>query len=254
MRFIGVDLAWGSRNGTGLCVLDPTGAVLGSTRVRDDEEILEWIRPHLDRGDALIGVDAPLVVNNPAGRRRCEALVGAAFGHREAGAYPANRGQPHFSDGGRAARLANALGLSVEPRLAPGEPLRSMIEVYPHTALVCLFELPVTLKYKRRAGRAHAVRIAAFAQLVTLLESLESSEPPLRLRRSTHWARVRRAIAEAPTLVALDRAEDELDAYICAYIALHYFTHGEQRCAVIGDVREGYIVTPIDADARLRLG
>ncbi len=254
MRFVGVDLAWGERNNTGLCALDASGAVLGSGRARSDEEIRSWIEPHLHGDGVVVGVDAPLVVNNLSGRRHCEAIVGATFQHREAGAYPTNRAQPHFVDGGRAARLAAELGLSVDPHFAPGVPVRAMLEVYPHTAIVCLFGLGRTIKYKRRSGRSVATRKAAFARLTELLESLASFDPPLRIAASPHWARLRAEIDGASTAAALSRAEDELDAYVCAYVGLYFVAHGERRCAVLGDAEEGYIVTPVDDDARSRLG
>jgi predicted RNase H-like nuclease len=55
-------------------------------------------------------------------------------------------------------------------------------------------------------------------------------------------------ITTATTGAALDRAEDELDAYICAYISLYYWTHGLTRCRVVGDTMSGYIVTPVSQE------
>jgi predicted RNase H-like nuclease len=39
--------------------------------------------------------------------------------------------------------------------------------------------------------------------------------------------------------------EDELDAFVCAYVAAYYWTHGTRRCRVVGDLESGYIVTPV---------
>jgi predicted RNase H-like nuclease len=52
-------------------------------------------------------------------------------------------------------------------------------------------------------------------------------------------------IAAAPSGAELDRLEDELDAYVCAYVAVYYWTHGSARCRVVGDAESGYIVTPV---------
>lgn len=46
----------------------------------------------------------------------------------------------------------------------------------------------------------------------------------------------------------LDLIEDELDAFMCAYIGFYYWTHGASRCRVVGDVDSGYIVTPVTPD------
>jgi len=44
--------------------------------------------------------------------------------------------------------------------------------------------------------------------------------------------------------VGLDRAEDQLDAIVCAFVAMYYWAHGASRCRVFGTFADGYIVTP----------
>ena len=36
-----------------------------------------------------------------------------------------------------------------------------------------------------------------------------------------------------------------MDAYVCAYIALHHWTSAHPDSRVIGDLERGYIVTPL---------
>jgi predicted RNase H-like nuclease len=249
VRFVGVDLAWGPVNGTGVCALDRTGAVLGSTRLRGDDEIVAWVEPHLAEG-ALIGIDASLVVVNDAGQRPCEHIASVVFGPREAGPYPTNRAMPHFADGGRAARIVSTLGLPVDPHDPRRRTVRRALEVYPHAAIVALFGLSGSIKYKRGPREE---RKRAFAELFTHLEGLRSARPALDLTASRDWGRLRHEVETAPTAAALDRAEDEVDAYVCAYVALYYWTWGTERCAVLGEVTTGSIVTPMDDDARRRL-
>ena len=43
MYFVGLDLAWGDRNPTGVAVLDESGALCHATSVRSDEEIVAFI-------------------------------------------------------------------------------------------------------------------------------------------------------------------------------------------------------------------
>jgi hypothetical protein len=57
----------------------------------------------------------------------------------------------------------------------------------------------------------------------------------------------------APSNGQLDLIEDELDAYMCAYIGFYYWTHGASRCRVVGDVDSGYIVTPVTPTLGLAL-
>jgi predicted RNase H-like nuclease len=252
MRFVGVDLAWGTRRNTGLCALDEQGAVLSSARARTDADIDAWLAPHV-LGDVVVGVDAPVLVTNVSGRRRCEALLSSVFASRQAGCYPSNRANPNFADGGRAFHLARRHDLSIDPRFAPRSRVRRLLEVYPHSALVCLFALPVTLKYKRGRGRSVPERRAVFERLCDLVQSFDTAYPATRIGRSGDWARLRSEVAEARTGADLDRTEDEIDAYVCAFVAFYYWWWGTERCAVIGDDDTGAIVTPVDDHARQRL-
>ena len=59
------------------------------------------------------------------------------------------------------------------------------------------------------------------------------------------WAEIRRTIDSAATGSELDRLEDEIDAYVCAYVAMYYWFHGVERCRGVGTHEAGYIVTPV---------
>jgi predicted RNase H-like nuclease len=246
MNFVGVDLAWGERNGTGLCVLRGDHAV-DSTRLRTLDDIVGWLSPYTIR-DCLVAIDAPLIVRNSTGRRPCEDLISRCFGKYEAGAHSSNLANSSFRTGGRASELADRLGLETDPVLSAGSPIRRAIEVYPHTALVALFGLPLTLKYKGKQGRTLAYQQQEFATSTALMESLSEVDPPLRLTASQRWIDLTEEIRSATTGAGLDRAEDEFDSYICAYTALYYWTHGLDRCRIAGDTETGYIVTPVSAD------
>ncbi len=239
MRFVGVDLAWGERNRTGLCAVED-GAVVVSGLARSDDEILAWLRPWVGDG-CVVAVDAPLVVRNTAGSRPCEKALNRCFGRFEAGCYPSNttRVPP------RAERLAAALDLPVDPFFAAGSQVRRAIEVYPHAALVGLFGLDRTLKYKARRGRTLETRQAEFARLVGLLRRLVEAEPALDVTSAPSWQQLAADATGERVAARLDRVEDELDAYLCAYVALHRWTHGPGRSRVVGDVDSGYIVTPV---------
>lgn len=246
MHFVGIDLAWGERNGTGLCVLGPGGLVVSGRR-RSLEDVAAFVEPYT-AGDCVVGIDAPLVVANPTGRRHCEQLVSRCFARHHAGTHSSNLGLGVFAGGGRAIALARRLSLGLDPVVEPGSPCRRAIEVFPHSALVALFGLEVTLSYKARSGRDVASRKAAFATAVSLVESLAGFEPPLEVAEAPAWRRLVAELDRAGTGAALDRAEDELDAYLCAYVAKYYWTRGTDGCRVVGDAASGAIVTPVSPD------
>jgi predicted RNase H-like nuclease len=243
VRFVGVDLAWTRRGGSGVCVV-ADGGVRGSGRVVSDQELLAWLAP-LAEDDALVAVDAPLIVRNQTGRRPAEQAISRCFGAYHASAHSANLGLPSFRDGVRGEWLARALGFDVDPFFAPGVPLRRAIEVYPHTAIVALFDLASTLKYKAKPGRTLASRSQALAELLRHLETLCDADPPLDVTVARRWRELNRVVRNPGSGAALARAEDEIDAYVCAYTGLYYWTHGADRCRVAGTLADGYIVTPV---------
>jgi predicted RNase H-like nuclease len=245
-RVVGVDLAWGYRSRTGLCAVDGAGRVTASASVLSDEEIVAWMMEHAPDPE-VVGFDAPIVVTNPKGRRRCEDLVSRAFGAQRAGAHSANLGMSCFSLGSRAAALAARLGLGVAPDDPGGAGLA--VEVYPHSALVALFHLPVRLAYKSGRGRTVGDRRPEMARLVVLIAALAGRDPALDARATPRFGLLAGAVGEATRHVELDRIEDELDAYVCAYVALCLAADrrdGGGRVRVLGEWADGAIVTPVD--------
>jgi predicted RNase H-like nuclease len=243
VKFIGVDLAWSPSGGTGLCAI-VNGRVAASARLSTDSEILAWLEP-LARNDAVVAIDAPLIVRNETGGRPCDRLISRCFGAHHASTHSANLGIHAFRDGVRADRLARALGLDIDPEFAHLTPTRRAVEVYPHSAIVALFGLPVTLKYKAKPNRTMLTRSAALAELIRHLEGLIAADPPVDVTSAPRWEELSATVSDPPSGAALSRAEDEIDAFVCAYVGLYYWAHGTDHCRVAGDVDSGYIVTPV---------
>lgn len=246
MHYVGVDLAWVTRNPTGVAVLDESGALCHASAVRTDDEIVAAVRSAVP-ADCIVGIDAPLIVVNPKGSRPAERALGRDFAAYEAGAHPANTGNPAFADGTRGGRVAGLLGLDMDPDSTAA---RRAIEVYPHPATVALFRLGQSLKYKNKPGRSLDQLRGELLTLVRLLESLETAKPALRLKQSEHWRRLADVVQHATRKAQLRRAEDPIDAVVCAYVAM--LAHqAADRVTTYGDFATGYIVTPtLPADLR----
>lgn len=235
---VGVDLAWGQRGRTGLSAVTHDGSLLAMDSVRTDDEIVDWMSQHAP-GPCLVAFDAPLVVPNASGMRTCERLVGRRYGARGASCYPSNRANPAFADGGRAWRLAGALGLDTSLDGAAG---RRAIEVYPHATAVELFDLPTVLRYKRGRGRTVPQRRRELLRLLDLIESLADADPPVTVSSHAAWSSARTAIEAATRPLDL-AVEDAVDSVLCAYVSLIGLVDPE-RLEVFGNVAEGAIVVP----------
>ncbi|OBH97822.1 DUF429 domain-containing protein [Mycobacterium sp. E2733] len=239
MYFAGVDLAWAGRNPTGVAVVDAGGRLVHIDAVGDDAAVLAALSPYV-QGHCLVGFDAPLVVTNPTGQRPAEAALNRDFRKFEAGAHPANTAKPEFADGPRAARLARAMGLDLNPR-SPAP--RRAIEVYPHPATVVLFRLARTLKYKAKPGRGVDQLRSELLLLMDGVEKLAHAEVPLQVTDHDRWAGLRHGVVTAQRKSEVRRAEDPVDAVVCAYVAL-YAQRRPANVTIYGDFATGYIVTP----------
>ncbi|MEH1943813.1 MAG: DUF429 domain-containing protein [Nostoc sp.] len=241
MKFIGIDLGWRSQP-SGLCCLewiDEQLQLLDLDRKEAIADILTWIDRSVQPDEsAIIAVDAPTLIPNATGSRLPDKLSHKYFGKYHAGCYPANQNLA-FAD-----RTVN-FGLELEsrgfahaPTIEPQKLSRYQIEVFPHPAIVNLFNLERILKYKK--GRLNERRLELIKLQNYLLDILPSFSPPLRpLRLCGSF------IPEIPTTgAALKATEDKLDSLICAYVAAYWWYWGEERNLVLGDRTTGYIIIP----------
>ncbi|WP_372729143.1 DUF429 domain-containing protein [Nocardioides sp.] len=238
MYFVGIDLAWGERKPTGLAVLDLEGRLQHLSSAVTDVEIAETLAPYVAE-NCVVAVDAPLIVRNPTGNRPAEAALNRDFARFDAGAHPVNTGKREFSESPRGARLSSRLGLDMNPR---SRRPRRVIEVYPHAASVALFRLGRTLKYKNKTGRSLEQLRGALLVLIGLLEGLAEAETPLHVAGET-WQALVGQVETAARKSELRVVEDQVDAVVCAYVAL-FSVREPEHTTTYGDVETGYIVTP----------
>ena len=251
MRYIGIDLAWGTRSTTAVVAL--TGSVSGVAyhahhdALSDNASIVDFVQTCTagNEGGLLIAIDAPTLVPNATGRRPCEAVLSCHLRKQEAGAHPANRTLLADANGDVrgekiTALLEARLGVTHTPHLAQSNPVpRAVFEVFPHPAHIALFGLAKTLKYKKKPGRDRLFRNAEFRRYTAFLSALGVGDPPLQMP-----AELLADPQSFATETALKRYEDRLDALTCAYVAAyHHRWHGD-KSVVIGDTTSGYIVTP----------
>lgn len=252
-RLIGIDLAWGEKNGSGCVELAWEGRELRLERVdwlRSMDDIVEWIDPQ--RGEWMIAIDAPLVVRNAVGRRYAEAEIDDRYRPFEAGAQPSNLTNSTLGGkdyrGGRLRRLLEGCGgdlveRSEDVRRESDLPERFVLETYPHAAMVELFDLEKTFKYKRvRVDKKSAGQQEA-AEAIRKHFCAESARPRLVIERSPDsLEELLREPARDLRGADLNRRGDELDALVCAYVAAWVDCGAPFRA--FGKIGEGVIIVP----------
>lgn len=228
-----MDLGWYGKP-TGLASIRLEGSTLrlhDVTRIDGVDEILDWISGETAGGDAVAGVDAPLVIRNASGIRRAERDLNADYRRFHAGCHAANLQRP-FADKvtGFSRRLAG-LGFAHGAALMARQAGRFQIEVHPHAATVSLFGLDRIVKYKRGTREEKARGLRRLRSL--MISRMPELDPPLTP-----------ALPPVPRTGPLKSAEDQIDAVMCAYIAAHWWYWGPERNRVYGDNENGYIVVP----------
>jgi predicted RNase H-like nuclease len=252
-RFIGLDLAWSPRNNSAAVALEAGNHLARWIAHRellgDNAEVLAFIQEAAGSGPALIAIDAPLIVPNEEGARPVDRQITSLFGHYGAGCYPAYRNRPGGCTRGEdiVAGLARH-GFVQDPYVHRRAPTRTVFEVYPHPAMVALFRLDRTIKYKARPNRSLGLRRRELARLRTHLVSLEGHKPAMSTPPAV-------ADRDLRTLrgTAFKHYEDLLDAAVCAYIAYYAWYWGRQGYQVYGDTTLGYILVPMTEWMRERL-
>ena len=242
MKFVGIDLAWSNKNGSGVAVLNGDKKkveLIASDVLLSDEEILGYIRRHVGRDNAFISIDAPLLVPNKKGRRIAEDVTGKLFQKYHAGCHPANRTRlaswTGKIRGEEITKLLEKDGFVHNPYIKKFENSRKLFEVYPHPSIVVLFNLPRILQYKAKPKRDYNFRWREFRKYQQHLSGLPGlSLPGSVIRKNVSKLRGK----------ALKNYEDILDSIFCAYIS-YYTWANPDKCAILGNMKGGYIFTPI---------
>jgi len=246
ITFVGIDLAWSRKNPTGAALVRGDGhggELIDTALLGSDDEIVGYISAAAGAGPAIVAVDAPLVVPNMSGRRAGEHELGKIFAKHHAGAHPANRSLPVFQEGVRGEELVRRLRshhFIHKETIEAGLEIRQVIEVYPHAAMVAVFELDRTLKYKAKPKRSIEARRAAWGEYQRYLNELAGRDPPLH--GQADLTKVDVAMLRGRRLKDY---EDRVDALMCAYIALYGLRWGRTRCRSFGTLANGYIFTPV---------
>lgn len=232
---VGIDLAWGERNGDGLCLLEatPGGARIAETaHVFGDEALFGWLEARLPPAPApaLLLFDAPLLCPNVSGSRPVDRRAQQLFRRFHAGPHPANAALC-----GRPLRLAAVLParLGVEIGWRAPRTSRLAVEVFPHPATVRWLGLERIVKYKRGPVQA---RRAEFARLQGLLRGFLSGRFP-ELAASD-------ALTETLAAPWTKPNEDRLDGLICALVGYQHWRDDGRTSEVIGDEVSGFILLP----------
>ena len=262
-RLIGIDLAWGQETGTDYYSTDCEGS--GCAELAWDgkdltlkrlallhsmDEIVDWIKP--DCGAWVAAVDVPIVIRNEKGRRPAEDEADEHYRPYQAVPRPSHLNLPVGKSQRRGqllTQLQKSGGELVEQAAALKHP-RLVFETYPHIAMVELFNLGITIKYKkdwisRNCAQEHRRRCRNEGQqwlAEEICEHLHFDAKKPRLLMNKRLKTLLREPASELMGKELKNREDKLDAVVCAYTAA--WLDAKRDLVGLGKVGEGVMIMP----------
>jgi predicted RNase H-like nuclease len=205
MQYIGVDLAWSQNNDSGIALLEDN-KLISCDLMRGIDNIAYFINQY---PNALIGVDAPLKVENETGNRDIEKEFLKDFAKYKLGVYPVNK--KLLSKYGPIAGVE--LGSKIDQKLGS-----KLYEVYPHATILQLFHGKV-LPYKRKKGRDTSFIKEQLEILQNYILNVIEGDFTVDISKLKG--------------AQIKEHEDKLDAIICAYTV--YYCH-TNNCKTYGDI------------------
>jgi predicted RNase H-like nuclease len=253
LKFVGIDLAWGENNPSGVAVIEADGTITrGSSQLRSNDEICRFADLDCPHG-AVVAIDAPLRVQNAGKCRPVEEQLTQTFWPYDAAPYPANLSNPAFQESARISQLVCWLegkGFVQRAGVLLQQEQKTIVEVFPSPALVMLFPGQNrrehihcrALRYKHKQDRSWAEVHSEWEIYRARLRSLERGEPALKFT------------SEVNKQIGIDITEykgsrykqfdDLLDGIFCAYLAYYFWYWGTEGSWIVGDLETGCVTLP----------
>jgi predicted RNase H-like nuclease len=251
---IGFDSAWTDNvhtpgaicalvlNGKGAVTFEsPQHALFG----RAIEFIGEKSRVH---DTSIVAIDQPTIVPNVQGCRPVDRVAGALVSFMGGGVQPANRSKKGIFDNGAPIwRFKESLSATEDPELSRrAECGLFIIEVFPALALPT-FEVSFNgylkgPKYNPKNPRFH------LSDWILVIDAIAKYARDAKIKGLEIWTRT----------VAAERApckadQDQIDSVLCALIGHHWRVRPRASSVMIGDLKNGYMITPADLPTKTYL-
>ena len=235
MRFIGIDLAWTTKNETGICVLDDGGNILHlSAEVYSNDEIIEIIQEFYQH-PTFVAIDAPIVVPNETGSRPAESALARYLIHNHRiRAFHCSRSYLTKHYGSIRAEVI-ALKLTDDKNFKIGyfQGEDCVVETLPTGIIAGLFPEHAPFKYKIKKGintqfaGEELIRLASLFEENGLLNELAINSQ-LKYSKNLH-----------------KHLEDQIDAFLCAFMGYRLQYKGT-KVLIYGDYSNGFILLPLE--------
>ena len=243
MHYIGIDLAWTYANESGICVIADNGEIVYcESKAFSDEMIAAIVEEHAREG-AIVGIDAPLIVNE-TGSRSCDgAIMREKIHGKNLSVFTCSKSfmLNHFGVV-RGEEVVKAIKKRMPAFSLTGELTNKkhvIIETFPTGITLGLFPDAFPIKYKVKHKIEFGTTKTEMGRMVNLLKRLSDFNPPVH--------NVEDFFNNSSSIQAMSKKEfknfeDKLDAFLCSYAAYWLANH---KGKVFGNDQNGFITIPI---------
>ena len=249
----GFDSAWSDRSPGAICALifDDVGEVSFDPPVLVRfEQALKYIeeRKH-STACTVVALDQPTIVPNERGMRPAERVAASLLSFTGGGVQPANRSKKGmFDERAPIWHFKKRLDASDDPEQARDSRKGShLLEVFPALALPGIH---APFGYRLCAPKYNPRNRKKFRapDWVAVTTATAAFADDLGLAALSGWCS-KMSVQEGPT----KGMQDCLDAAISALVGFVWRACNRSASALLGDINEGYMVTPVSVDTRARL-
>ncbi len=189
----------------------------------------------------LVTIDMPVAMVPITGRREADECISKKYGGRGCSTHTPGCARPGKL-GECLTKQFKAAGYSVATKAEPAGRTMRLVEVYPHPALLTLLEREYRVQYKVAKSHRYWPKSTVMQRIAALLNEFRViSEALVRI-----VGPVALPLPQAdavPSLTALKRYEDAVDALLCAWVGICYL---EGTAVAFGDETAAIWCPPIE--------
>lgn len=246
MNYIGIDLAWTYKNESGICIISDKGKIeLCEAKVYTDEQLIQIINQYSKDG-ALVAIDAPLIVENDSGSRKCERelqsnkINGFQVSVRSSSKSFMDKSYRCIRGVELVENIRHAMPyFTIDIDIWNGT--YNIIEVFPTGSCIGLFPEIAPIKYKIDKKRPLEMSKAEILRLLTFVrQNLDSYADINNFDEFFDPALDIQSMSERQ----YKHFEDKLDAFLCSLTACYCHRHKEDT-RTFGNIQEGFIMLPV---------
>jgi len=185
----------------------------------------------------IVAIDMPISKDKIKARRQADSLVSKDFGRFQAAVHSPSESMP----GKLGERITEEFinhGFAVRTAEEGSDSKSSLLEVYPHAALIRLLELDTRLKYKVGKSKKYWPNTSKEERMIFLMQNIQAAYNALKTFIKPLEPHGRIVFPTKPEkLLRLKLFEDSLDALVCAWVGVCHLnsktkSYGDEKAAI----------------------